>query len=425
MEPLAHKMRPLSFDDVIGQNHLIGENGILRKMIENKKILSFILYGPPGTGKTTIANIFAKESEMETYFFNASTDNKKMLQDILDVTNFNNILLIVDEVHRMNKDIQDVLLPYVENGKVSLIGLTTNNPYYAVNYAIRSRVNIYEITEFSDDDIKKAIIRALSFIDIDITINEEAYSYIIRFSNKDIRSAINILESATLYLNDGDTLTQTILNKVAGKVNQSLDKDSDNYYLLLSALQKSIRGSDVDASVHYLARLLTLGDLKSIIRRLLVIAYEDIGLAQPQMGQKVLAAAQAAEIVGMPEARIILGTVVVDMAISPKSNSAYLAVNDAINDYQNKDTGSIPSFLDNNLINANPEIYKYPHDYKDALVDDIYLPDKIKEKTYFHPKDDNRYEKALKTRLEQIDKIKGKIRKKNAQKWAFFIIIFL
>ena len=416
MEPLAHKMRPLSFDDVIGQKHLIGENGILRKMIENKKILSYILYGPPGTGKTTIANIFAKESEMETYFFNASTDNKKMLQDILDVTNFNNILLIVDEVHRMNKDIQDVLLPYVENGKVSLIGLTTNNPYYSVNYAIRSRVNIYEIEKFNDEDIKKAIIRALSFIDIDIKISEEAYNYIIRFSNKDIRSAINILESATLYLKDGDTLTKTILNKVAGKVNQSLDKDSDNYYLLLSALQKSIRGSDVDASLHYLARLLTLGDLKSIIRRLLVIAYEDIGLAQPQMGQKVLAASQAAEIVGLPEARIILGNVVVDMAISPKSNSAHLAIDQAINDYQNKDTGSIPSFLDNNLISANPDIYKYPHDYKNALVDDIYLPDKIKDISYFHPKDDNKYEKALKVRLEQIDKIKGKNRKKNAQK---------
>lgn len=410
MEPLANRLRPRSFNEVVGQNHLVGNDGILRKMIEQNKFMSFVLYGPPGSGKTTIANIFAVESKLEYYSFNAATDNKKTLQDILDVTNFNNILLIVDEVHRMNKDIQDVLLPYLENGKVVMIGLTTNNPYHSINYAIRSRLNIYELKPFSKDDIKKVLLRALKISEIDFTINEEAFNYIISYSNNDIRSALNLLETSTLYLKDGSILTKTILQKSAAKTSQSLDKNSDNFYHLLSALQKSIRGSDVDASVHYLAKLIKLGDLKTINRRLLIIAYEDIGLANPQMGPKVLSATKATEIIGFPEASIILGTIVVDMALSPKSNTGYVAISNALNDLENINTGIIPDFLNNNLIRVNKELYELPHNLKGSIDNINYLPKEINDKIYYKPKNESKYENALTNRLSQIDKIKNKKR---------------
>lgn len=411
MQPLANKMRPKSFNEVIGQTHLVGKDGVLSKMLNKGKYLSFVLYGPPGTGKTTIAKIFAEKSKLEYYEFNAAINNKAKLLDILDVTNFNNILLIVDEVHRMNKDIQDVLLPYLENGKVIMIGLTTNNPYHSINYAIRSRVNIYELNEFSDEDIKKVLLRALNLIEVDFSINEDAFNYIISYSNNDIRSAINILETASLYLNDGDILTKTILKKSGLKISLSLDKNEDNYYLLLSALQKSIRGSDVDASLYYLAHLIKLGDLKSITRRLLVIAYEDIGLAQPQMGEKVLAAVNACEIVGFPEASIILGNIVVDMAISPKSNSSYEAISKALSDIENKRLDNIPKFLDNNLIKSDPTLYELPHNLKGSVDKLNYLPNNFKDKIYFKPKTESKYENALHKRLTQIDLLKNKVRK--------------
>ncbi len=410
MIPLAYRMRPTKFEDVFGQDHLIGKDGVLNVMLKKHKIMSFILYGPPGTGKTTIAQIFAEHAKLDTYFFNASTDNKAKLKDIIDMTAYHDVLLIIDEIHRMKTDIQDYLLPYVENGHVTIIGLTTLNPYQSINLAIRSRCHLYQVKKLEDDAIGEAVKKGLRELEVDIRIDQQALDAIIRLSNHEIRSALNVLESSSLLLEDGDMLTADIVYRVAGKINHDLDKNQDNYYDLLSALQKSIRGSDVDASVHYLARLLILEDLQSLIRRLLVIAYEDIGLANPMMGVKVATACESALKVGLPEARIIFSTIVVDMALSPKSNTAYTALARAIEDYENTDTGSVAPQASNCEIKKSPDLYHYPHDDEKSVNDQTYLPDKIKDRVYYLPKKESSYEKALAQRLEQLDKIKHKKR---------------
>ncbi|MBG0762165.1 replication-associated recombination protein A [Acholeplasma laidlawii] len=411
MEPLASRMRPKNFDEVYGQDHLLSKHGVLTKMIEKKKYLSFILYGPPGTGKTTIAKLFSDKSMLDTYFFNASTDNKAKLKDILDMTAYHDVLIIVDEIHRMKTDIQDYLLPFLESGKAIMIGLTTLNPYQSINMAIRSRCHLYEIKALSDKDIEAAILNAIQYLDHDIQLTDDALAAIIRASNSEIRSALNLLESASLVVDDGQKITSNIIRKLAGKPQLSLDDHENHYFEMLSALQKSIRGSDVDASIHYLARLLTLGDLEIIFRRLIVIAYEDIGLANPTMGQKVLAAIQAAKMTGLPEARIPLSVIVVDMALSPKSNTAYTALDNAMEDFQNGLAGPIPKHIDNKYIKQHPDSYKYPHNDPGSLNSQTHLPDNLLDKTYYVPKDESAYEKALKDRLKLIDNIKGYKRK--------------
>ncbi len=411
MEPLASRMRPKTFEEVYGQDHLLSKDGVLTKMIEKQKYLSFILYGPPGTGKTTIAKLFSDKSKLDTYFFNASTDNKAKLKDILDMTAYHDVLIIVDEIHRMKTDIQDYLLPFLESGKAIMIGLTTLNPYQSINLAIRSRCHLYEIKALTDNDIKSAILNAIAYLDHEIQLTDDALSAIIRASNAEIRSALNILESAALVVDDGQKITSNIVRRLAGKPQLSLDDHEDHYYEMLSALQKSIRGSDVDAALHYLARLITLGDLEVIIRRLVIIAYEDIGLANPTMGQKVLAAAQVAKMTGLPEARIPLAVVVVDMALSPKSNTAYSALDQALEDFQNGLAGPIPKHIDNKYLRQHPEVYKYPHNDPGSLNSQTHLPENLLDKTYYIPKDESAYEKALKDRLKLIDQIKGFKRK--------------
>ncbi len=410
MIPLAYRMRPTQFEDIFGQDHLIGHEGVLNVMLKKHKLMSFILYGPPGTGKTTIASIFAAQSKLDTYFYNASTDNKAKLKDIIDMTAYHDVLLIIDEIHRMKTDIQDYLLPFLENGHVTIIGLTTLNPYQSINMAIRSRCHLYEVKKLDEASIGLAIKKALKELDVDIRIDQSALDAIVRLSNHEIRTALNILESSSLLLEDGDLLTSDVVYRVSGKVHHDLDKNQDNFYDLLSALQKSIRGSDVDASVHYLARLITLEDLQSIIRRLLVIAYEDIGLANPMMGVKVASACESALKVGLPEARIILSVIVVDMALSPKSNTGYLALDKAMEVYQNEDCGAIPPQASNREIAKNPEIYKYPHADENSINEQQYLPEKIQSHVYYIPKKESSYEKALADRLEQLDKLKHKKR---------------
>jgi putative ATPase len=410
MEPLASRMRPSSLDDVVGQDHLVGPEGILRKMLEQNRIMSMILYGPPGTGKTTIAGLFASASGMEHVTFNASTDNKARLKSIIDTIAYHDVMVIIDEIHRMKTDVQDYLLPYVENGKVIMIGLTTLNPYQSVNLAIRSRCHLYEVKPLDDEAISRVLDRGLLGLDVVTGLETAAREAIIRMSNHEVRTALNLLESTTLLVHDGETISAAMVQKVSGRMARDLDDHGDHYYNLLSALQKSIRGSDVDAALHYLARLITLGDLNVIYRRLTVICYEDIGLANPMMGPKVKAAIDSCESVGLPEARIILSVVVIDMALSPKSNTALLSIDKALDVYTNEKTGSVPDHANNRKIKLDPSIYHYPHDDKGSVNDQTYLPTEIGDHRYYRPKDESVYEKALKERLKLLDKLKNRHR---------------
>ena len=289
MELLASKLRPTTLDEIIGQDHLVGKGKILRNLIENKKLFSCILYGKPGIGKTSIANVIVKQLDMPYRFLNATINNKSDFDIVIEEAKMQGQMIVVmDEIHRLNKDKQDLLLPYIENGLIILIGLTTANPYNSINPAIRSRLQIYELHELDKKGILKGLKRACQTLE-DIKINDEALNYIAQISSGDFRSVINLLEVAYYASNDHEININTIKD-INSKPIFYHDKNSDGYYEVLSAFQKSIRGSDENASLHYLARLIEAGDLDSICRRLAVIAYEDIGLANPQMGPKVMAA---------------------------------------------------------------------------------------------------------------------------------------
>lgn len=406
MRSLSNLLKPKNIDEIIGQKHLVGEDGILTKMLKENYKWSFILYGPPGSGKTTIATLYSKASNIDAYFFNAAIDGKSKLKDILDTTLYNNVLIVIDEIHRMKKDIQDYLLPYLEDDKVMLIGLTTTNPYHTINLAIRSRLRLFPINPISNEDMMIAFNRAEMELNPVSKMSEPAIQKLIDLAGNDLRTFYNLIETAFLLNDDLDVITLKDVNKINFQSSLQLDSDGENYYQLLSALQKSIRGSDTDASIHYLARLITLGDLESIIRRLLVIGYEDIGLANPSLQPKVLAACQAAKIVGFPEARIILSGIVIEMALSPKSNSSQVALDEAISDYKKGITGDVPVFLNNSEIMRDPTLYKLPHDLDNSVDDVKYLPEKIQNKKYYIAKETSPYEKALKERKEILDKFK-------------------
>lgn len=399
-EPLAIKLRPTCLDEIIGQQHLVGENQILRNLVNNKRLFSMILYGKPGIGKTTIALAIVQELKLRYRMLNAVIHSKKDFDIVIEEAKmYGSMIVIMDEIHRLNKDKQDLLLPYLESGLVTLIGMTTSNPYHKINPAIRSRCQIFELKELTEDDIVLAIQKAVaSSLLASISIDEESIHYIATLSGGDLRFAYNLLEMA--YYSSNGKIDLELLKKINTKPVFFHDKNDDGHYDVISAFQKSIRGSDANAALHYLARLIEAGDLDIIYRRMTVIAYEDIGLANPSMGPKVDAAINACERLGLPEARIPLADVVVELALSPKSNSAHLALDMAINDIHKGNVGNVPP----HLRTSSPD-YKYPHNYPNAFVKQQYLPDNLKGKKYYQPKTTSKYEQSLKQVYDKIDEL--------------------
>lgn len=399
-ELLPIKLRPKKLDDIIGQKHLIGKNKVITNLVKNKKLFSMILYGTPGIGKTSIAISIVEELQVRYRMLNAVINNKKDFDIVVEEAKlYNGIVLIMDEIHRLNKDKQDLLLPYLENGLITLIGMTTANPYHAINPAIRSRCQIFELKSLDNEDIKQAINKVItSNILENISIDNDAINYIINNSNNDLRYVYNLIEVAYYASNNGH-LTLNLVKSISAKGNIYIDKNGDGYYDTISAFQKSIRGSDVNASLYYLAVLIEAGDIDIICRRLSVIVYEDIGLANPNLGPHVDAAINNALRLGLPEARIPLAEIVIELALSPKSNSAEIAIDKALNDVRTKKIGKVPK----HIVNHSPD-YKYPHDYKHDYVKQQYLPDEIKDASYYTPKE-NKNEQILKNIMEKLQNI--------------------
>ena len=399
-ELLAIKLRPNKISDIVGQQHLVGENKIIYNLVKNKKLFSMILYGNPGIGKTSIALAIVNELGLKHRVLNAVINNKKDFDVVIEEAKmYNGIVLVLDEIHRMNKDKQDLLLPYLESGLITLIGMTTSNPYHSINPAIRSRCQLFELLPLKEDDIIQALhkVKEKNILP-NLIIEDEAIKYIARVSGNDLRSSYNLLEVSYYSTSDGN-VTIDVLKNINGKAKIYFDKNEDGYYDVISAFQKSIRGSDVNASLHYLARLIEADNLDIILRRLAVIVYEDIGLANPMMGPKVMAAISSAQMLGLPEARIPLAEIVIELALSPKSNSAEIAIDLALNEIRSKDVGSVPKHLHN----GNPD-YLYPHNYKNDYVKQQYLPDNIKNSTYYYPKP-NKNEIILKDVMDKLSKM--------------------
>ncbi|MED4312425.1 replication-associated recombination protein A [Heyndrickxia coagulans] len=417
-EPLAYRMRPRTIDEVIGQGHLVGKNKIIYRMVKARQLSSMILYGPPGVGKTSIASAIAGSTKYAFRTLNAVTNNKKDMEIVAAEAKMSGkVILLLDEVHRLDKAKQDFLLPYLESGMIVLIGATTSNPYHAINPAIRSRCQIFELFPLSLDEIKTALARALDDADrglgkYKVKIEEAAFNHFAQGSNGDVRSALNALELAVISSepdNDGVIhITLAIAEECLQKKSLAHDKDGDAHYDVLSAFQKSIRGSDANAALHYLGRLIEAGDLPSIARRLLVIAYEDIGLASPQAGARTLAAIEAAERLGFPEARIPLAAAVIELCLSPKSNSAMMAIDAALSDIRAGKSGEVPAHLKDAHYKSAKRLgrgigYKYPHDFENGWVKQQYLPDTLKFARYYDPKKTGKFEQALAQVYEKIE----------------------
>ena len=416
-EPLASRMRPKNIDEIISQQHLVGPKGIIRRMVDTKRLSSMIFYGPPGIGKTSIAKAISGSTQFKFRQLNAVTNTKKDMQLIVEEAKMSGqVILLLDEIHRLDKAKQDFLLPHLENGKIVLIGATTSNPYHAINPAIRSRAQIFELYPLDQDDIRLALDRAINDKERGLStyhpiVDEDAIEYFSTQRQGDVRSALNALELAVLSAHIGEENERHITLDDAKDCLQKgafvSDKDGDMHYDVMSAFQKSIRGSDVNAALHYLARLIEAGDLPTIVRRLLVISYEDVGLASPNAGQRTLAAIQSAERLGFPEARIPLSQAVIELCLSPKSNSGITAIDKALGDIRNGHIGQIPDYLKDGHYSGAKKLgraigYKYPHNYENGHVVQQYLPEKLKNRVYYEPKTTSKSEQQFKTIYDNL-----------------------
>lgn len=417
MQPLAYRMRPRNLSEVVGQQHLVGPNKIISRMVKARMLSSLILYGPPGTGKTSIASAIAGSTKYAFRKLNAATDTKKDLQVVAEEAKMSGtVILLLDEIHRLDKSKQDFLLPHLENGRIILIGATTENPYISINPAIRSRTQIFPVHPLSIEDMKVAVNRALTDSErglgkMPIKLDQDAEEQLLTATNGDLRSALNGLELAAKSTDpdkDGIIhLTLPVIEESVQKKAIASDRDGDAHYDVISAFQKSIRGSDTDAALHYLTRLIEAGDLISICRRLIIIAYEDIGLANMPAVQRAVTAVQAAQQIGFPEARIPLADVVIELCLSPKSNSGISAVDSALEQVRAGGTGEVPDHLKDAHYKGASKLghgtnYLFPHDYPQDWVAQQYLPERIKNAQYFHPKKNGRFEQALGNQYWQL-----------------------
>jgi putative ATPase len=414
MKPLAERMRPSTLEDFIGQKHIIGKGKPLYNLIVNKKIPNCILYGPPGTGKTTLANIMANYVDRKFYKLNATTATVKDIQEIasdLDtLLGYSGVVIYIDELQHFSKKQQQSLLEFIENGKITLIASTTENPYFVLHKAIISRCNIFNFQPLKKEDIREGIVKAIERAKekgLNIEYTDEAISYIADICQGDYRKAYNILELAI-----NSQLSPTIKLSVEyienlGQSHMRSDSSGDEYYNLLSAYQKSIRGSDPDAAIHYLARLIKGGNLQAIIRRISIIAAEDIGLAYPNALSVVNSGIELVLKTGLPEAQIILSELTIFLATLPKSNSAYLAISSAMSDLENINSGDVPSHLKDahysGAKNLGVSGYKYPHDYNNHYVKQEYMPKELIGKSYYFPQS-NKYEENIKNYWANIKK---------------------
>lgn len=422
--PLASRMRPTRLEEVVGQEHIIGRGTLLYRAIQADRVTSLIFFGPPGTGKTTLAKVIANSTKGNFVQINATCAGKKDMEEVVkkaqDAKGMygKKTILFIDEIHRFNKGQQDYLLPFVEQGTLILIGATTENPYFEVNSALISRSMVFELKPLRPEDIKKLLLRAVTDNEKGMgsfraVLEEDAADFLANLSNGDARMALNAIELAILTTQRSDDgqihIDVDVISQCVQKKTIRYDKNGENHYDTISAFIKSMRGSDPDAAVYYLARMLYAGeDIKFIARRIMICACEDVGIADPQAIQVAVACAQAVERIGMPEARIILSQAAIYVALAPKSNSCYLAIDKALDDVKNRSIKSIPPYLQDCHYSGAKKLnrgigYQYAHDYPNHYVKQQYLPDEVEGTTFYNPGDLG-YEKVMKEHLDKIKK---------------------